>query len=50
MNESKNRSKSQALAIYLFWLKTGIDDLDKDNRELVIPKKHEVTSCLYYLE
>ena len=24
MNESKNRSKSQALAIYLFWLKTGM--------------------------
>ena len=27
-----------------------IDDLDKDNRELVIPKKHKVTSFLYYLE
>ena len=24
MNEIKNRNKSQALAIYLFWLKTGL--------------------------
>ena len=27
-----------------------IDDLDKQSRELVIPKKHKVISCLYYLE
>ena len=26
-----------------------IDDLDKENRELVIPKKHKVTCCLYFL-
>ena len=28
INESKNRTKSQALAIYLFWLKTGISQAD----------------------
>ena len=27
-----------------------IDDLDNGNKKLKLPKKHKVTSCLYYLE
>ena len=27
-----------------------IDDLQKNKRNLSVPKKHKVTSCLYYIE